>query len=116
MRGGCEGWRDLDFLKVFAERQSLALVRGANVNPVNLVGPGEKRNVLKTGHHLVVLDQKWNFMRPHFKNCPRAPDIVGAVSESRIKEACVMNTELADFLVDGNHFSRPIRWNADSFL
>ena len=83
-------------LELLAERQPLHLVRGADLDTVYFIGPREHGTIDESSHCLPMLDKNWHLMRPYFQYGQCSEHVAQSVSETRVEEACVVDTELSD--------------------
>ena len=103
-------------LELLAERQPLHLVGGAYLDAVDFVGPRDHGTIDEPAHDLPMLDENGHFMRPYFQHGQCSEDVAQSVSESRIEEACVMDAELSDGRIVGDHFRCVVRRHANLFF
>ena len=75
------------------------------MDAVYLIGPRHHGTVDEPSHGLPMLDQDWHIMRSDFQHCKCSEDVAQSVSEPRIEEACVVDTELSDGRIEGDQYS-----------
>src|SRR5271166_3792902 len=104
-----------EFLEMLRQRQALALVGGADRGAVELVGSGDQPLVDETADDLTVLDQERHLVRAYFEDGAAAGAAGLGGAETRIEEAGVMHSELADEGVVGQHLGGMVRRHDDGF-
>src|SRR5262245_34998548 len=92
--------------EVLAQPQSLPLVVRLHVEAVQALGLDGETFVGEASDNLPVFDHERHFVRAHLEHSLRA---AGDVAESRIEEAGVVDSELANERVVRNHFGRKPR-------
>src|SRR3979411_702566 len=108
--------KSLRTTELLAQRKCLLLVRRTDLQPVDFLRLRKERHVGQPSHKLLVLDQKWHFMGPHFQHRPRTLDVARTVSKSRIEETRIVNAKLTHRRIKRDHFSRKFRGDANPFL
>src|SRR3569623_3343864 len=70
----------------------------------------------ETPDDLAMLENEGHFARTHLQYRARPLPARAGMTEARIEEACVVNTEFADQRVDRHHFGGVIRRHLHRFL
>src|SRR5439155_17551223 len=90
--------------EVLTQGQALLLVGRANGLTVDFVWRAHHLMVCEPGHHLLVFQQNRDLVCPDFEHSLGSRDFTESpVTESRIKEASVVNAELTDRRVEWFH-------------
>src|SRR5579872_5328820 len=106
----------LPSFKLLAQRQPLVLVTRPDSLPVDLRRGAEQALEDQPSDYLAILQQERHFVRAHLEHGVRAFDVIGAVTETRVEEARVIDPELAHRGIIGHHLRRERVWNAHTFF
>ena len=103
-------------LKMFAQGQTLALIRGPECGAIELTGACEHPVVYNLKKCLSIMDQEGHVVGADFQDHLGAVQLAAALSESRIEKSCVVGAQFATGCFEGNHFGCVARGNTNPFF